>query len=537
MERDGDTRKKYVKKRLFQDLTDIFQVVILKVTVNTFVTIKIIFWGERLLEGKYMQQRKVVRAVLGASLVLSFGVFGRYVVSSSTTMGTETELAGMSYTLDQYCAVQTGAMQSDPEAIVAFDDDVTMGDGGGTVVSGTAVNGDTPETTTAPEASATPKPESEYANVGISIAKDYVNIRKNPNLEAEIIGKLYRGSAATISETKGDWVRIKSGSVTGWINKDYLAIGYSAEKLIDKFGTKWATVTTETLRVREEKNIESAVLTLVSGDESYEVLKEETEWAKICVDGDTTGYVSKEYVKITVQFKKAVSLEEEREEERRKAAAAEAERKQREEEQRRAASENNNNNNGNSGNKNSGGNNSSGGQKSTGSGGSSNGGGSGSNTGSGGSSGGGSGGGSSEGSGGATGGDSSSDGGGGSVLGSGDGSAVASYALQFVGNPYVWGGTSLTHGTDCSGFALSVFRKFGISLPRTSGEQSRKGKKIKVSEARAGDLIFYASGGRVNHVAICIGGGRVVHASRPGVGITTSNINYRTPYCARRVLG
>lgn len=201
-----------------------------------------------------MQQRKVVRIALGATLVLSFGVFGHYIVSRSTTMGTETELAGMSYTLDQYCSVQTGANQTDPEAIVAFDDDVTKTNGTDTTVSGTAVNGATPEPTVKPKASATPKPESEYANVGISIAADYVNIRKSPTTKAEIVGKLYRGSAATITATKGDWVQIKSGSVTGYIMKDYLAIGYSAEKLIDDFGTKWATVTTETLRVREEKS-------------------------------------------------------------------------------------------------------------------------------------------------------------------------------------------------------------------------------------------------------------------------------------------
>ena len=117
------------------------------------------------------------------------------------------------------------------------------------------------------------------------------------------------------------------------------------------------------------------------------------------------------------------------------------------------------------------------------------------------------------------------------------GQAVIDYACQFIGNPYVYGGTSLTNGTDCSGFTMSVFRKFGISLPRTSGSQSGVGRKISVSEARAGDLIFYARNGHVNHVALCIGGGRVVHASNPSVGITTSNIGYRTPYCARRVIG
>ena len=159
----------------------------------------------------------------------------------------------------------------------------------------------------------------------------------------------------------------------------------------------------------------------------------------------------------------------------------------------------------------------------------------GSSNGSGGAGGNSSSGGSSNGSGGASGGSSSSDGG--STLGSGDGSAIASYALKFVGNPYVYGGSSLTHGTDCSGFTMSVFKKFGISLPRTSGAQSGVGKKISPSSARAGDLIFYASGGHVNHVALCIGGGRVVHASNPRTGIKTSNMYYRKPYCARRVLG
>ena len=362
-----------------------------------------------------------------------------------------------------------------------------------------------------------------------------MNIRKKPTTESTIIGKLYRGSAATISKTVGDWVYIKSGSVSGYIMKDYLAIGYSAEKLIDEFGTKWATVTTETLKVREEKNTECTVLTLIPEDESYEVISEDSGWAKIRVDGDTTGYVSKEYVNITVQFKKAVSIEEEREEERRREAArAAAEKAEREAEARRnSASSQSSDSSSSSGNKSSGSSsgksNSTGASKSNSSGSSnhtsSNGGGgkSGKTT-------------SSNGGGGKSSGGGSSEGDGGSALGSGDGSAIASYGLQFVGNPYVYGGTSLTHGTDCSGFTMSVFRKFGISLPRTASEQSRVGKKISPSNARPGDLIFYASGGHVNHVALCIGGGRVVHASNSRTGIITSNMYYRTPYCARRIL-
>lgn len=113
---------------------------------------------------------------------------------------------------------------------------------------------------------------------------------------------------------------------------------------------------------------------------------------------------------------------------------------------------------------------------------------------------------------------------------------LCQFAKQYVGNPYVWGGTSLTKGADCSGFVLSVYKNFGISLPRTSGSQANAGTKISMAEAKPGDLIFYAKGGRINHVAIYIGGGQVVHASSPKTGIKISNYNYRTPAKVVRVL-
>lgn len=113
---------------------------------------------------------------------------------------------------------------------------------------------------------------------------------------------------------------------------------------------------------------------------------------------------------------------------------------------------------------------------------------------------------------------------------------LCQFAKQYVGNPYVWGGTSLTKGADCSGFVLSVYRNFGISLPRTSGAQANAGTKISMAEAKPGDLIFYAKGGRINHVAIYIGNGQVVHASSPKTGIKISNYNYRTPAKVVRIL-
>ena len=111
------------------------------------------------------------------------------------------------------------------------------------------------------------------------------------------------------------------------------------------------------------------------------------------------------------------------------------------------------------------------------------------------------------------------------------GQRIANYALQFVGNPYVYGGTSLTNGADCSGFTQSVFKHFGISIPRRSQDQANGGKSVplSLSSMLPGDIIYYS-----NHVALYIGGGRVVHASTEKTGIKTDVYNYRTPTCVRR---
>ena len=116
-------------------------------------------------------------------------------------------------------------------------------------------------------------------------------------------------------------------------------------------------------------------------------------------------------------------------------------------------------------------------------------------------------------------------------------SKIVNYALQFVGNPYVWGGTSLTNGADCSGFTQSVLRNFGISVPRVSREQANTGKGIKSSDMRPGDLIFYTnSKGTINHVAMYIGNGQIVHAASRRSGIKISTWNYRTPAKIRNVI-
>ncbi len=114
---------------------------------------------------------------------------------------------------------------------------------------------------------------------------------------------------------------------------------------------------------------------------------------------------------------------------------------------------------------------------------------------------------------------------------------LVNYAKQFIGNPYVWGGTSLTKGADCSGYVQAIYRKYGISLPRTSAAQSTVGKKISASEAQPGDLFFYAkSGGRISHVGIYIGNGQIVNAHSRKTGIRINSAYYRTPAIVRRVL-
>ncbi|MCC8051238.1 MAG: C40 family peptidase [Clostridiales bacterium] len=114
------------------------------------------------------------------------------------------------------------------------------------------------------------------------------------------------------------------------------------------------------------------------------------------------------------------------------------------------------------------------------------------------------------------------------------GQSIANYAVQFVGNPYVYGGTSLTNGADCSGFTQSVFAHFGISISRTAASQASGGTAVSLSDIQAGDLLFYSNGGGISHVALYIGGGQVVHASTSSTGIIISSYNYRTPVCARR---
>ncbi len=339
-----------------------------------------------------------------------------------------------------------------------------------------------------------------YAFIGLSIADDYVNIRKTADTDGEILGKLYKGGAVLLEEMHGEWAKIVSGSVEGYVSSKYLAIGEEIKDMLDEYALTFAKSNTETLRVRADHSEKASVLGLISEGQPYRVLAEEDEWVKIDFDG-TKGYVAKAYVSIYHEFENAVSIEEERKnqeaeelarqqeaEELAKQQAANAAKTQSTTSSKKTTTSSSTSSSKTSSNKSSTTNKTTSSQTAS------------------------------------------------SNSGSTTGSALVAYAKQFVGNPYVWGGTSLTNGTDCSGFTQAVYRKFGYSIPRTSRQQAKVGRSVSASNLQAGDLVFYASGGTVNHVAIYIGGGKIVHASNPKDGIKISKYNYRTPYAIKRII-
>ena len=357
-----------------------------------------------------------------------------------------------------------------------------------------------------------PQTASEFADIAVAQVNHYVNVRQEPDTESEILGKLYDKSAATVLETTEDgWYRITSGNVNGYVKAEYVVVG--DEELARRVGPRLATVTTTTLFVRTEPTTEAKVLTMLPDGDDVVVTDESTEgWAKVSTaDGD--GYVALDYVTLSTEYIHAESKAEEearlaREEAERQAAARAAEeaRKAREAEAARAAAE----------------------QeaarkaaekqevKKSGAG-SSAGSSSGSSAGSS--------------SGGSAGSGSGSSAGQSAQTASSNGQAVVDYARQFLGNPYVYGGNSLTNGTDCSGFVKGVYAAFGINLPRTSSEQRSVGYAVSLSEIQPGDIVCYSG-----HVGIYAGNNTLIHASNEKTGITlTSPGTSRSVRAVRRI--
>lgn len=274
-----------------------------------------------------------------------------------------------------------------------------------------------------------------YTNLGVAHVDNNLNIRKEPNEDADLAGKLPKNAGCEILETKDGWAKIKSGKVEGYVKAEFLYTGEEAEEVAKEVMETFAVVNTQTLNVRLEASTEAGILCQVPQEEKLSVVEMTDEWIKVAVDSDE-GYVAKEFVEIKNELDTAVTITELK-------------------------------------------------------------------------------------------------------YGSGVSDirvSIVQFAKQFLGNPYVWGGTSLTNGADCSGFTMGIYRNYGVYLPHSSRAQANCGRRISTSELKPGDLIFYGNGSSINHVAMYIGGGQVIHASSKKTGIKISNAFYRNPICATRLL-
>ena len=311
--------------------------------------------------------------------------------------------------------------------------------------------------------------KEDYSNLVIADVNDYVNIRSIPSTEGEIIGKLYDGSVGDFLEEENGWIKMESGSCIGYVKAEFCVTGDAANELAKEVGRRIATVTTQTLNVRKLPTTKSAIIGQVPLEEVLTVTDEAGGWVQIRVE-EGCGYVSADYVSLSTEFTKAESREEEKA------------RLKKEEEERRAALEAS--------------------RKAqeaaradaeaaqlqTAA----------------------------------------------ATVSNGNGNLgqqVADFALQFVGNPYVYGGTSLTNGADCSGFTLAVYSNFGVALPHSAAAQNKKGSNVgSIENAVPGDLVYYSG-----HIGIYIGNGQIVHASNSRTGIMISNANYDRILGVRRI--
>ncbi len=453
-------------------------------------------------------KRKAVCLGLTATLIAGFAV--TFVVPTAANICRELNMAGISLSLDKFSS-------NNKDFII--NSSVSQPAQTATEASVSATPEATTEATAEPVKKKAPKKNDQPKRVdkglvtdmdvkAISTASDYVHVRRKPNTHSKIVGRLYKGCSADVLKTKNGWAKIRSGNVTGYIKKSYLAIGDDAKKMIGKYGQKYVRVKTSvvTLNVRKKADIKSKILTQIPIEENYDVIKSTDHWYKIEIDGDTKGYVRKEYVTLHVRFKHAKSMAEIKAEHRRKLAAKRA---QRQRLAALAASRSTRSTSSSSSSR------SSSSRRSTSSRSSYS---------------------SRRSSSSSLSSSSSSSSSTASASGS-TGSDIASYAQKFVGNPYRWGGTSLTNGADCSGFTMTIYGQYGYSLPHSSAAQAGCGRSVSLSSVQPGDLIFYKHGGRVGHVAMYIGGGRVVHAQSARTGITTSSMYYNQPACARRIVG
>lgn len=386
-----------------------------------------------------------------AAGVVAFAIIiGAVSMSSSSTVDARASLkenrtvnAGVALGLTEAADATELLTAGATSALTYYGDELTVAQNDNNVVTASAqgapqTDDASQESEQANEAAQTPTAAQTcgYTNLGMSvISSGNLNIRQEASTDSEVVGILTNHNACELLEDAGEWYKVTSGKVTGYVNKQYLVTGDEAEAIAEQEIKTVATVNTETLNVRAEKSTEAEVLSQVGNSEAFTVNSVADGWVEISVD-DSVGYISQDYVTLAQALPTAKTIEQ---------------------------------------------------------------------------------------------------------VKYGDGvsdvrASVVSYALQFVGNRYVWGGTSLENGIDCSGFTMRILGKYGILLPHSSKAQPSYGTKISASEAKPGDLFFYGSGRSISHVAIYIGNGQIVHASNKRDGIKVSNAYYRNPICVTRYL-
>ena len=386
-----------------------------------------------------------------AAGVVAFAIIiGAVSMSSSSTVDARASLkenrtvnAGVALGLTEAADATELLTAGATSALTYYGDELTVAQNDNNVVTASAqgapqTDDASQESEQANEAAQTPTAAQTcgYTNLGMSvISSGNLNIRQEASTDSEVVGILTNHNACELLEDAGDWYKVTSGKVTGYVSKQYLVTGDEAEAIAEQEIKTVATVNTETLNVRAEKSTEAAVLSQVGNSEAFTVNSVADGWVEISVD-DSVGYISQDYVTLAQALPTAKTIEQ---------------------------------------------------------------------------------------------------------VKYGDGvsdvrASVVSYALQFVGNRYVWGGTSLENGIDCSGFTMRILGKYGVSLPHSSKAQPSCGTKISASDAKPGDLFFYGSGSSISHVAIYIGNGQIVHASNKRDGIKVSNAYYRNPICVTRYL-
>lgn len=311
----------------------------------------------------------------------------------------------------------------------------------------------------------------------------FLNVRSDASEDSTVVGRFYNGNVGTLIEQDGDWALVSSGNVYGYVKNDYVLSGVDAEEYIENNCDYVAKVTATALNVRESSSTDGEIVALSAQGDALSVVDVEDDWVKVTMGADVTGYVSSDYVCLDYAYETAKTVEEDGQAETVVASAPQTTEPTGTSTEEIIYGIGDVNN--------------------------------------------------TEPQDGTTAGDTNTE----PMITdapaitetadpttiSTRGQEIADFAIQFVGNPYKYGGTSLTDGADCSGFVYAVYAHFGYQLPRSSYDQANAGYQVSVSDLKPGDLIFYRDFG---HVALYVGNGQVVHASTPQTGIKYSAYNY-----------